>query len=159
MKLKGWPIKWKSNPQNPEQMLTFLEVMPCTFPSYKLQTQQTSLFKQSFFCILYLKEKENLRLEAKLSVTIREGVPSNLRPMKTQISLYPYSLISLHCSHEETLHLWLSKICQVKIMIKQLKCTGYWICWEHMSEGRYVFVTPACSIPPSSCRQFMSSSI
>ena len=32
--------------------------------------------------------------------------------------------LSLHCPHKETLHPWLSKMRQVKILIKQFDCAG-----------------------------------
>ena len=38
---------------------------------------------------------------------------------------HPSSLISLHCSHEETLHPWLSKMHPGKILIRLFKCAGW----------------------------------
>ena len=37
---------------------------------------------------------------------------------------HPCSLISLHCPHEETLHLWIFKMSLVKSLIRLRECAG-----------------------------------
>ena len=70
------------------------------------------------------------------------------KPTKNQIGLRYASARSnqsLCCPHEETLHLWLSKMHPVKVLIRLRKC------WKHMSLGTFsdieALINIICYIP------------
>ena len=69
-----------------------------------------------------------------------ENVPSYVCPTQIQIRLHIRIVrFGLRCSHEETLHPWLSKMRTAKIQIRLRECAG----WSESSQGahvkRYIF--------------------
>ena len=74
--------------------------------------------------------------QKKVYATRWENIPSDICTQWRLKSSCPSSQSdqSLHCLHEETLHLWLSKMHSVKILMGLQKCAG----WSESSLGAHV---------------------